>query len=87
MNLADGGKNRQPMRHIGMQGCRSILEAHGKWNDQLKLADARSVLWRWKEVTKQKTVIEELCNDAGIVLLYEPKSHPVFNPVEVPLFL
>ena len=83
MNLADGGKNRQPMRLIETQGCRSVLESRGRWRDGMHLNDARDELWCWAEVCKQKTIIEQLCNESGIVLLYETKSHPIFNPSEV----
>lgn len=83
MNLSDGGKNRIPMRVVGFRGCRSVLESRGRWRDGMTLAEAREDLWLWKEVTSQKTIIEGLCNDAGIVLLYEPKSHPIFNAAEV----
>jgi hypothetical protein len=83
MNMADGGKNRPAMRLIGTQGCKSVLQAHGKWRDGMKLAEARDILWQWKEVRSQKTIIEALCNEAGVILLYEPKAHPVFNPTEV----
>jgi hypothetical protein len=84
MNLSDEGKNRAPMKVIETQGCRSVLESRGKWRDGMKLTEAREVLWHWSEVCKQKTLIEEMCNEAGVVLLYEPKSHPIFNPSEVP---
>ncbi len=83
MNMTDGGENRKPMRLIGTQGCRSVLESRGMWRDGMKLTDARDTLWHWKEVCKQKTIIEQLCNETGIVLIYEPKAHPVFNPSEV----
>ncbi len=87
MNLKDGGKNRLPMRVIGRKGCRRVLEDLGQWRDKMTVQEARDVLWQWEEVTKQMTRIEQLCYDNGIVLMYQSKAHPVFNPTEVILIL
>jgi len=82
MNMTDGGKNRLPMRVIGLKGCRQVLQDLGHWREKMTLQEARNVLWQWEEVSKQMTRIEKLCYDHGVVLLYESKAHPVFNPTE-----
>jgi hypothetical protein len=85
MNLSDEGKNRRPMAGIGLKGCRSVLEDLGLWHDVMKLEEARRILWGWSRVTEQKTRLEQLCYDSGIVLFYITKAHPIFSPIEVTL--
>jgi len=83
MNLSDGGKNRSPMRGIGLLGLRSVLMNIGKWRDDMQLPEARAVLWQWPRVMEQMTRVEKLCYDNKIILLYQSKSHPPFNLTEV----
>jgi len=73
------------MRRIGLRGLRSFLEELGLWPEEgLRLAQAREVLGDQQFVKDKLTQIEQLCKDHNIVLLYEPKAHPFFQPVEVP---
>ena len=83
MNLKDGGKNRSAMRVIGTKGCHTVLQELGLWIEGMSTTEAREALWKWKEVTGQMTRLEQLFYDSKIVLLYETKSHPIFNPTEV----
>lgn len=83
MNLSDGGKNRVPMREIGLKGCQSVLQDLGLWKDGMKLKDARDLLWKWDHVTAQMSRLEKLCHDNGVILIYQSKAHPQFNSTEV----
>lgn len=83
MNLNDGGKNRNPMRTIGLKGCKTVLQEERKWPAEgLSLADCRHLLWQWRRVLNQLTAAEALCRRYKIILLYNPKGHPVLNPIE-----
>ena len=86
MNLSDGGKNRPSMTTIGFRGLESVLRQRGLWGLGLKLNETRDIMWSQPDVVAQMTRIEKLCFDHGIVLLYEPKAHPVFNAAEVLIF-
>lgn len=86
MNLSDGGKNRREMRDIGLLGCKSVLEKLGKWKEGMHLPEARHLLYQWDSVINQMTRIEALCYEHGIVLIYQSKAHPLFNPTEVHIF-
>lgn len=83
MNLKDGGKNRKPMRDVGTRGLRSVLMEIGEWHDNMTRVDARAALWKWTKVVKQMSRIEQLCYEHGVVLVYQSKAHPIFNPTEV----
>lgn len=85
MNLSDGGKNRKPAHSIGLSGCRSVLEKLGRWRDGMQLKECRLILWQWSEVLAQMSRLEQLCHNNGIILVYESKAHPGFNPTEVRL--
>lgn len=87
MNLADGGKNRKPMKGIGLLGLRSVLKSRGLWHDGMTLAEAQQIMWAQSDVIAQKSRIEQLCNDSGILVIYQSKAHPDFNAVEVPFYL
>lgn len=84
MNLHDGGKNREPMRIIGMKGCRTVLEEQlGEAKVKgMSLDQMRQLLWEWRPVLAQLTEAEELCLQYGIVLIYNPKGHPVTSAIE-----
>jgi hypothetical protein len=71
------------MQLIGMLGLRSVLEHLGRWEEGLRLDAARHRLFAWDAVRDQLTRIEALCKQHGIVLVYNPKAHPFFNPIEV----
>lgn len=83
MNLSDGGKNRRPMRGIHLLGLRSVLESRGLWRDGMSLSEARRLMWQQRDVMAQKTRIEKICNEAGIIVHYQSKAHPDFNATEV----
>lgn len=87
MNLHDGGKNRRPMDGIGLKGLKSTLIEVNLWRDGMTLKEARDILWKWDVVKAQMSRIEKLCAENGIVLVYESKAHPGFNPGEVLLII
>jgi len=83
MNLSDGGKNRLNMRLVGFRGMESVLTSLGRWPDGgLRVADARALLWEWDKVREQLTQVEQLYLEHGILLIYNPKAHPWFKPIE-----
>lgn len=83
MNLSDGGKNRKPMRLIGMKGLQTVLTENRKWPDYgLSLPNARRLMFQWSTFLAQLTEAEEVCRRHNIILLYNPKAHPWMNPIE-----
>lgn len=84
MNLSDGGKNRLPMGDLGLAGLKTALTRLRLWRDGMRLDEARQVMWRTEQVVRQRSRIEQLCHENGIVVIYESKAHPIFNPTEVP---
>lgn len=83
MNLKDGGKKRLAMDGVGLKGCQSVLEELGLWRKNMSLHEAREILWQWDVVKAQMSRIEKMCFDNQIIVLYESKAHPGFNPGEV----
>lgn len=82
MNLSDGGKNRQHMRHIGKSGLKSVLLENGRWKHGMTVNEARSDLWQWSLVRQQLNRVEELCRQHNIVCIYKSKSHPWLCMIE-----
>lgn len=84
MNQSDGGKNRKPMRTIGLKGCRRVLEEElGEMRVKgMSLVEMRQLLWQWNRVLAQLTEAEELCHRYGIALMYNPKGHPELSAIE-----
>lgn len=83
MNASDGGKHRPNMRHIGVFGLRTVLTAMGINVDGMSVDAMRRKLWECRVVVEQLTMLEELCKERGVVLLYNPKAPPRFSPCEV----
>lgn len=83
MTLNDDMSSQPTMRIVGTRGCRSVLQDLNLWRNGMRLKESRELLWKWPEVQGQMSRIEQLCQSNGIVLMYEPKAHPVFNPTEV----
>jgi len=81
MNLSDEGKNRRAMDDIDLLGCQSVLEKLGRWHGQ-RLPEARQELFHWDRVVNQKTVLEKMCYDAGVLLIYNAKYCPEWQPIE-----
>jgi len=82
MNKSDGGKNRVPMKRIGEQGLEKVLRELREWKEGMTVAEARERLWEWRAIAAQQTLLEELCSRHGVILLYNPKAHPQFSPIE-----
>lgn len=87
MNLMDGGKNRVAMRGIGMRGLRSVLQERHLWVEGMHLDEARKIMWEQEDVKAQKSRIEQLFYDHGMVLGYQSKAHPLMDPAEVDLII
>jgi hypothetical protein len=82
MNLSDGGENRVEMDVIGNKGLRSVLTDMARWKAGMRLQEARELLWSSSLVQSQLTMIEEICRENGIILIYNAKAHPWFAMIE-----
>src|ERR1700733_4903977 len=74
--------HRAPKQVIGTRGYESMLTELGLWRDGMRRAEAQQLMWDSEPVRAQLTILEKLYRDNGIILLYEPKAHPIFSAIE-----
>lgn len=85
MNLKkDDAKGRVSMRLIGKLSCKSVLSRLGKWNSKspLKRKEAQAYICQWKTVFDQYCLLEELFFKENMIMLFDSKYSPEFQPIE-----
>lgn len=84
INLKDGGKNRIRDDMFGTLGLNSIWKKH--WRDEdirgKKVDELRAMLWDKPMIHNQKFPLERICEESGVLFLFNVQGHPHLAPIE-----
>ena len=65
------------------KGVKIVLQERGLWDDGMNLHNARGFLSQQPDFMEQKSMVEELVNQAGHRAMFLPKFHCEFNFIEM----